>query len=628
MISSFLRRWPVALLLGVFACASPSTPNSSVWFPPPPLPTVAKMVLTPATLKVNLASGETKSISVQVTPSDGLDTSLTWTSDNPAVADVDNFGVVTAKALGTANVTATANNGGLSASVSVDVFSLSLTTFAWTVPENYTAKTLQYTFKSPSGSTVVTGGPVWSASNAGSASVNGSGTVTFGSAGASTITCTVQDNSTVPVSYSATCAVKVFSRTNPGMTVGLNLWNLGWGNTYHDYVQAPLDVDNASWAGQTPGVTNPWHPRFLTDLGAVNGTVRFMDAGATNDLPIINFSDYITPQTNFVTGKSYPVADAIKQYFGGSTSPVNKSTMAYEWMIDICNRTGRDMWVNIPTFADDPAYWTSLATLINNTLDSNLRCYVEYSNETWNGSFKAFQYTIDKGVAAGIPGTNQYYQGGAYSVYRSLGIFKAFSDVFGSTVLPGTSIKRLVRVLAASGNYDVAIQGIKNVVYNGKVPGTAGWALNPTWNTGNQVPDFFAIAPYIGSELNGASSSILSEYRAATADVLTNRVNALITALAPYNYPAGSLVVGTYEGGQHLLNNAAGFNRNQVFYSEYTSMLDSWQTAGLVLFNQYTLYSTFNSGGAWGAKETAFKTDAESPKFRAIKDWVNAHYND
>ncbi len=58
--------------------------------------------------------------------------------------------------------------------------------------------------------------------------------------------------------------------------------------------------------------------------------------------------------------------------------------MAYEWMIDLCNRTQRDMWVCVPHFADEH-YMYQLACLIRDSLDPSLRCYAEWSNETWNG---------------------------------------------------------------------------------------------------------------------------------------------------------------------------------------------------------------------------------------------------
>lgn len=59
-----------------------------------------------------IPAGQTETLSVSsVTPDDATDQTVTWSSDNEAVATVDADGKVTAVALGTANITATANDG-------------------------------------------------------------------------------------------------------------------------------------------------------------------------------------------------------------------------------------------------------------------------------------------------------------------------------------------------------------------------------------------------------------------------------------------------------------------------------------------------------------------------------------
>ena len=59
-----------------------------------------------------IPAGNIETLSVSsVTPDDATDQTVTWSSDNDAVATVDDNGLVTAVALGTANITATANDG-------------------------------------------------------------------------------------------------------------------------------------------------------------------------------------------------------------------------------------------------------------------------------------------------------------------------------------------------------------------------------------------------------------------------------------------------------------------------------------------------------------------------------------
>jgi hypothetical protein len=125
--------------------------------------------------------------------------------------------------------------------------------------------------------------------------------------------------------------------------IGTNFWNLGWG-IWNDVFQANVDFATAS---------DPWSPPFLTEVSHY-GALRFMDFGQANITTEQTWSER--------THKTDP-------------RPAQEK-LAYEWMIDLCNRTGTDMWVNVPTEADDD-YCLQLATLIDAELDAGLKVYVE-----------------------------------------------------------------------------------------------------------------------------------------------------------------------------------------------------------------------------------------------------------
>lgn len=74
------------------------------------------VVPTSSTLYV----GGTASVTANVQPATATDKTVTWTSSNTSVASVDN-GVITAVGVGTATITATTNDGGFTANVSVVV---------------------------------------------------------------------------------------------------------------------------------------------------------------------------------------------------------------------------------------------------------------------------------------------------------------------------------------------------------------------------------------------------------------------------------------------------------------------------------------------------------------------------
>ena len=72
--------------------------------------------------EATLFEGERLALTATVNPSGATDKCILWSSSNPAVASVNSGGIVTAVALGTATITATANDGsGVSASCEIVV---------------------------------------------------------------------------------------------------------------------------------------------------------------------------------------------------------------------------------------------------------------------------------------------------------------------------------------------------------------------------------------------------------------------------------------------------------------------------------------------------------------------------
>lgn len=63
-----------------------------------------------------------------------------------------------------------------------------------------------------------------------------------------------------------------------------------------------------------------------------------------------------------------------------------KKGVPVEMMVALANHLQVDPWFNMPHLADD-AYVEAFATLVQGTLDPDLRAYVEFSNEVWNWQF-------------------------------------------------------------------------------------------------------------------------------------------------------------------------------------------------------------------------------------------------
>lgn len=126
---------------------------------------------------------------------------------------------------------------------------------------------------------------------------------------------------------------------------------------------------------------------FMTMLKAVSpGVIRGMDFVVTNSNPIAHWPDRPTHESPMYSET------------GGHGGPV-------EDLIDICNRLGADLWLNVPVGADD-AYRKNLADLVKQHLRRDLNVYVEYGNENWNRAFGQHQINLDaaeRDRSAGVP---------------------------------------------------------------------------------------------------------------------------------------------------------------------------------------------------------------------------------
>ncbi len=194
--------------------------------------TVTAQVATGISLNKTSASivvDKTLQLNATVLPSNTTNQSVLWTSSNTSVAVVNSNGLVTAKAVGTATITATTQDGSnLSASCQVTVTpqlatGISLNKTSATI---YDGTTLQLVATiSPSNTTNKT--IAWSSSNTSVATVSSGGLVTALKPGTATITVTTQDGSNL----SATCQLTVQKQLATSITLSQNSLEIGNGTT-------------------------------------------------------------------------------------------------------------------------------------------------------------------------------------------------------------------------------------------------------------------------------------------------------------------------------------------------------------------------------------------------------------
>lgn len=344
----------------------------------------------------------------------------------------------------------------------------------------------------------------------------------------------------------------------PGSDVflGANFWRLGWQDP-HEYILPQASFASAEQA--------PWRPQFLHELTPYR-VLRFMDWNLTNDAT--------NPQSSWTTRQT--------------AGQAQREAVAYEWQIDLCNRSLKDYWLTVP-HAASPEYFAQLAQLVRERLDPRLRVYVEWSNEIWNGSFPQQAYARAKGSQLKLPGKDAAM---AYQVHQSVRVFEAFERVFGA------NNPRLVKVLAGQAAWD------------GPCRAQLAALKDPAINPKNTQPSVYAIAPYIyGSSLQELRGEGIAQAKTWVADAASCAKSAGLPLIA-------------YEGGQDSF--ALGqpacekLQRDPGMRALYATLPDTLAAAGLRgPFVHYT-----HSGVCWGLKVHNGDNPETSPKYQGLLDWL------
>ncbi len=347
--------------------------------------------------------------------------------------------------------------------------------------------------------------------------------------------------------------------------------------------------------------TETFNPEFL-ELWEDFKVIRFMDWLHTNNSTIRTWDDRTT-------------LDQWTQSKGG---------VAYEYIAEFCNIQQCDPWICIPHLADDN-YVTKVAQLLKDSLDPNLKIYVEYSNEVWNGQFDQSVFAGDTGVDLGLAGTTWEAKRYYYAM-RSVEIFDIFESVFSGT-------DRLVRVIAWQ-NFDV-----------GNTSKILDYEIAPGDSTYEHT-DAVAIAPYFGSFLgSNATDELVDDYPVEKVlnilehaiAVNTNKTRAqYINAQSRKNSKGEKLSLIAYEGGQHMVgtfgaeNNTAltalfhEANRHTRMGDIYFDYFQRWKQAGGEMFAVFSSMGEFSKWGSWGIlEEYGEKTTA--PKYLNTTGFLEAN---
>jgi len=336
--------------------------------------------------------------------------------------------------------------------------------------------------------------------------------------------------------------------------------------------------------------TQPFRAGFLDTWRGVK-SLRFMDWMNTNGSKQKSWSGRPTSSDASWQEKGIPV----------------------EVMCDLANQLNADPWFCMPHLADDD-YIRQFATVVKEKLKPNLKVYLEYSNEVWNGQFTQNKYAGDTGLAAGI-GNKHWDAAWHYTARRSVQIFGLWEKVFGGH-------SQLVRVLPSQAANPFVSEQIC------------------AFEDAYKHADALAIAPYFGFVAGPQTKPSSDEAAKGTLDQLFAHLEGTVVPEVEKWIQGNKAVADkfglklvAYEGGQHLVGIQGGENNHQLeelFHAAnrdprmgalYTRYLNMWQRNGGGLFEAFSSVGSWSKWGSWGAMEYFDDNPAKSPKYQALKAW-------
>lgn len=331
-------------------------------------------------------------------------------------------------------------------------------------------------------------------------------------------------------------------------------------------------------------------------------TIRFMDWLRTNNSEVSNWQD----------------RRLASWYSQGSDKGV-----AWEYIVELCNQSGKDPWICIPHLATDD-YIKKLAMLLRDNLDPELKIYLEYSNELWNAQFQQNSDAADMAADAGYTG-QRWELTWKYTAKRSADIFRIFEEEFGNS-------NRLIKVIPSQA----ANSWLTNQIVS--------FFEDPVYNPSGVQADAIAIAPYFGGSVaNDIANN--NEVASISIDEIISRLQESLST--SFNWMDDNMQVAedhglklmAYEGGQHLV--ATGTNTNITELTEkliaanrdpemknlYCSYLDYWYaTTQADMFCIFSSHGTPSKYGSWAIKE--FMEDFNAPKYQGINECVFSYNTD
>jgi len=330
-----------------------------------------------------------------------------------------------------------------------------------------------------------------------------------------------------------------------------------------------------------------FHPRLLELLNDVS-IIRFMDWQETNSSVQVQWTDRARPTRYTQAG--------------------HDNGVALEHCIDLCNAVGADIWLCVP-HAASADYIHAMSELVRNRLHDDLICYVEYSNEVWNGQFTQFHWLatnhpaelhVERYADISSEARAGWYFGWGEDVSRVKWVCA------GQHLSPGVTRRQAENM---HGAFDVISCAAYFNPDNGSGLDPRGWPLNYDASVSPEqvIADSINMIETRGAPALAAHAAIIADWESRTGH---------------------DIEFVCYEGGAHyelggipypFRDAVEASHANPAMYEAYHKLLTEADAIGVDAIVFFNLMGRWNSGwGGWGHVQYMTDDFDAQPKWRAI----------
>jgi uncharacterized protein YjdB len=278
----------------------------------------------------------TETLNYTVAPSNANNKNVTWSSNNASVATVDNKGTITGIAAGSATITMTSEDGGLTSSCVVTVTNeaiavtgVTLNNTVFTVSVNGTGQLLATV--APTNAT--NKNVKWSSNIADIATVNANGLITGISAGTAIVTATSEDGG-----FAASCVITVQEAVIPvtGMSLNKNILTVSVNGTEQlAATVAPANATNKNvkWGSNATNIATVSAEGVITGIatGAATVTATSEEGGFAASC-VITVQEAVIPVTGVSLNKTVlTVSVNGTEQLAATVAPANATNKNVTW---------------------------------------------------------------------------------------------------------------------------------------------------------------------------------------------------------------------------------------------------------------------------------------------------------